>query len=440
MNVTISGAGARTGVEWRDGDVAGGIAVNGPRLARRAVLKGAIAAALAAVVAACGRAAPTPSASAEEPAFSPPPSTAAPASPGGSLAAPPTVAPASPGRTPATPSLEQRIAGLLVVGFRGSSLGDAPWVAAALRDGLGGVILFDRDQRTGKTRNILSSDQVRRITGELREAAGRAPVIAVDQEGGVVTRLSPAHGFPAVASEAEIGTGTDAAARRWATSLAATLARAEITLNLAPVVDLDVNPRSPAIGALGRSFSADPAVVVAKAGIEVAAHREAGVATALKHFPGIGSSTGNTDNGIVDASRTWTTRELEPFRRLVESDRADLVMVGHVRVDRLDPDRPASLSHAVVTDLLRGTIGWEGIVITDDLQAAAIAAHGSGKAAVLALEAGADLLLFANQQVYDDAIVDTVVAAVAGAVSSGRLDERAIDTSRNRVQALFPSA
>ena len=115
-------------------------------------------------------------------------------------------------------------------------------------------------------------------------------------------------------------------------------------------------------------------------------------------------------------------------------------MVGHVRIDRLDPDRPASLSRAVVTDLLRGSIGWEGIVVTDDLQAAAIAARGSANAAILALEAGADLLLFANQQVYDDKIVDTVVAAVARAVSTGRLDRRAIDASWERVRALFPSA
>ena len=200
-------------------------------------------------------------------------------------------------------------------------------------------------------------------TADIRAAAGRTPVIAIDQEGGLVTRLSPAHGYPAVASEAEIGSGTDAHARRWAKALAATLADAGVTLNLAPVVDLDVNPTSPAIGALGRSFSADADTVVRMAGIEVAAHRAAGVATALKHFPGIGSSTGNTDNGVVDVTRTWHRAELEPFQRLIEADRADVVMVGHVRNDKLDPHRPASQSRAVVTDLLRGTLGWEGVVV-----------------------------------------------------------------------------
>ncbi|HEY3333667.1 MAG TPA: glycoside hydrolase family 3 N-terminal domain-containing protein [Candidatus Limnocylindrales bacterium] len=334
--------------------------------------------------------------------------------------------------------LEVLIAGLVVVGFRGETLTDGGWVARALRAGLGGVILFDRDQETGGARNVRSPAQVRRLTADLRAAAGRTPIIAIDQEGGLVTRLSPKHGYPAVESEAAIGAGTAAHARRWARDLAATLGDAGVTLNLAPVVDLDVNRRSPAIGALGRSFSADAEVVVTMAGIEVAAHRAAGVATALKHFPGIGSSTANTDDGSVDVTRTWHRAELEPFRRLIEADRADLVMVGHVRNDRLDPDRPASQSRAIVTDLLRGQLGWEGIVVTDDLQAGAVAADGPAEAAIRALEAGADLLLFANQQGYDDGIVDTVVAAIAGAVDAGRLDRAGIEAAAARVGALFP--
>jgi len=337
------------------------------------------------------------------------------------------------------PTLETMVAGLLVVGFRGQSLDDAPWVRAALDAGLGGVVLFDRDGRTGKARNVHTPAQVRALTAALRDAAGaRSLLIAVDQEGGKVTRLSPAHGYPAVASEAEIGRGTQKTARRWARDLATTLAGAGVTLNLAPVVDLDVNRSSPAIGALGRSFSADPDVVVAMAGIELDAHRAAGVLATLKHFPGIGSSTANTDFGVADVTDTWTRRELDPFRRLIDAGTADAIMAGHVVNRRLDPDNPASFSPAVVTDLLRGELGWEGVVITDDLGAAAIVErYGADEAVLLALEAGNDLLLFANQQAYDPGVVARTVETVTGAVGSGRLDGARIEASWRRVRALL---
>ena len=330
----------------------------------------------------------------------------------------------------------------MVVGFRGSDLADAPWVRTALAEsGLGGVILFDRDQLTGANRNILSPSQVKRLTRSLRAAApGRGIIVSVDQEGGVVTRLGPGHGFPAVASEATIGAGSASAARTWAHAIASTLAANGFDLNFAPVVDLDVNPDSPTIGALDRSFSADPDVVVARATIEIDAHRAAGVRTTLKHFPGIGSSTTNTDFGVADVTKTWTRTELEPFRRLIAAGEVDLVMAGHVVNGQLDAARPASLSKAVVTDLLRVELGWDGIVVTDDLQATAITkAFGRDEAVLLALEAGNDLLLFANQQLYDSKLVARVVKVVSAAVASGRIPESRIDEAYDRVQTLFGS-
>jgi len=328
----------------------------------------------------------------------------------------------------------------MVVGFRGSELEDAAWVRTALAEaGLGGVILFDHDQLTGGSRNILSPAQVNRLTRDLRAAGGdRTIIVSVDQEGGIVTRLGPSHGFPAVASEATIGRESAAAARTWAHGIAATLAANGFNLTFAPVVDLDVNPTSPAIGALDRSFSVNPDVVVAMATIELAEHRTAGVRTTLKHFPGIGSSTTNTDFGVADVTKTWTRTELEPFRRLIAAGQADLVMAGHVVNGQLDANHPASLSKAVVTDLLRGQLGWDGIIVTDDLQAAAIdAAFGRDEAILLALEAGNDLLLFANQQIYDPKLVSRVVKVVTAAVSSGRIPASRIDEAYARVQTLF---
>lgn len=408
--------------------------VSPPVLSRRDVLRGVAWGGVALFLAACGStASPAPSAATT------PQATTQPASP--APTAPPASAPPVPTPTPApTVDLAHRIAGLMVVGFRGSELADAPWVRTALAEsGLGGVILFDRDQLTDGSRNVLSPAQVKRLTRDLRSAApGRTIIVSVDEEGGVVTRLGPSHGFPAVASEAAIGTSSASVTRSWARAIATTLATYGFDLNFAPVVDLDVNPDSPAIGALDRSFSADPDVVVAKATIEIDAHRAAGVRTTLKHFPGIGSSTTNTDFGVADVTKTWTRTELEPFRRLIDAGEVDLVMAGHVVNGQLDAAHPASLSKAVVTDLLRGELGWDGIVVTDDLQATAITtAFGRDEAVLLALEAGNDLLLFANQQLYDAKLIARVVRVVSAAVASGRIPETRIDEAYARVQALF---
>jgi len=403
-----------------------------PSISRRQLLRAAAFGGIGLFLAACGSTnrSPSPSGSLPSATTSPAPTSAAPSSsPVGSIA--PSTAPG--------PSLRQKIAGLIVVGFRGSALGQVPWLRTALREtGLGGVILFDRDQQLGGNRNVRSPAQIRQLVADLRAAAGdREIIVSVDQEGGIVTRLSPAHGFPAVASEADIGRGSVAAARTWGRGIAKTLATAGINLNFAPVVDLNVNPKSPAIGALDRSFSADPDVVVKMATAEIDAHRAAGVRTTLKHFPGIGSSTTNTDFGVADVTKTWTRRELEPFQRLIDSNKADLIMAGHVVNGQLDPDHPASLSKAVVTDLLRGELRWTGPVVTDDLQAAAIdKAFGFDEAIVLALEAGNDLLLFANQQTYDPRVVGQAIDIIAGAVDAGRLPASRIEEAYGRVTRL----
>jgi beta-N-acetylhexosaminidase len=408
-------------------------------LSRRDFVRAGVLGGIAMFLAACG----SPAVPSTAPSESPTPSAGGPSGSAGSPSVGPTPVDSTspePSPTAAGQSLRQKIAGLIVVGFRGSRLDQTPWLSTALAEtGLGGVILFDRDQATGGHRNVLSAAQVKTLVGDIRAAAGNRPVIvSVDQEGGLVTRLSPAFGFPALASEADIGRSGAGAARTWAKTMATTLSNVGVNLNFAPVVDLDVNPRSPAIGALDRSFSADPTVVVRMATIEIDALRARHVRSTLKHFPGIGSSTTNTDFGVADVTKTWTRTELEPFRRLIASGEVDLIMAGHVVNGQLDRDRPASLSRATVQDLLRGELGWSGVVVTDDLQAAAITkAFGRDEAVLLALEAGNDLLLFANQQVYDKAVVERVVDLVAGAVASGRIPASRIDEAWERVQAAF---
>jgi beta-N-acetylhexosaminidase len=182
-----------------------------------------------------------------------------------------------------------------MVGFRGFAVGPDDPITRAVAGGLGGIILFDRDQIT-RTRNIESPEQLAALVASLREAAPGSLLVAIDQEGGRVSRLNPPQGFPATRSQAEIGATDDPnEAFEAGQAMGRTMAAAGIDLDLAPVVDVNVNPTNPAIGALDRSFSSDPAVVGAMAEAEIHGLHESGVRAAIKHFPGLGSASANTD-------------------------------------------------------------------------------------------------------------------------------------------------
>jgi beta-N-acetylhexosaminidase len=337
-------------------------------------------------------------------------------------------------------ALRRKIASLLVVGFRGQTLDSNDWIMKAVRDGLGGVILFDRELATNAPRNITSPAQVTALVTSLRQASPGRLIVSIDQEGGQVARLNPSNGFPATKSEAEIGAqNSPAATRAWAQQIVSSLTSIGANLNYAPVVDLDLNPNNPAIGQLDRSFSANVGVVVTNATEEIQVHRAGGVKTSIKHFPGFGTATGNTDFDVVDVSSTWQPRELEPFQQLIRNGSCDSVLVAHLLIKQLDPSRPASLSRAVVTDLLRGQLGWKGPVVSDDMQAAAITRqYGLDEAVALGLQAGLDLLVFANQQVYDPNIVDETLDNVVNLVRGGRVTEAQIDQAVARVDTLRP--
>jgi beta-N-acetylhexosaminidase len=337
-------------------------------------------------------------------------------------------------------ALRHKVASLLVVGFRGQQLADDDWVMKAVRSGLGGVVLFDRDLKTGLPRNITSPGQASALVKQLRDASSGRLIVSIDQEGGQTSRLGPIDGFAGSASEERIGAVDSATTtRNWAQQMVTELKSIGVNLNYAPVVDLNVNPASPAIGRLGRSFSSQTDVVVSNASEEIQAHRAAGVKTVLKHFPGLGSSTANTDFAVADVTTTWHPSELDPFRTLINQGKADSVMAAHLVNKNLDPSRPASLSPKVVTDLLRGQLGFRGPVVSDDMQAVAITSrYGQDEAVALALSAGVDLLVFANQQVYDPNVVKQTVDNVVNLVRSGRISQATIDDAVARVDALRP--
>jgi beta-N-acetylhexosaminidase len=346
------------------------------------------------------------------------------------------------------------LAQMIMVGFRGMAVTPgAPIVADVAERGVGAVVLFSYDVvLDSATRNVESPAQVARLTADLQALAGdfaradageSAPqgtplLIAADQEGGTVARLDEAHGFPPTLSAQELGERGDLAfTYAQAAALAQTLAAGGINHNLAPVVDLNSNRANPVIGALGRSFGADPAPVVAQARAFITAHHAQGVTTTLKHFPGHGSSEADSHLGLVDVSATWREDELAPYRILIGEGLADAVMTAHVFNAQLDPTYPATLSQKTITGVLREELGYDGVVITDDMNMGAITdQYGFEQAAVLAVQAGADMLAYGNNLVYDPDVAQRALAALREAVARGELTEGRIMESYRRIEEL----
>ena len=337
-------------------------------------------------------------------------------------------------------TLAEKLGQMVLVGFRGLTVEpDSPIARDLVDRNLGGTILFDTDlPLDGATRNIASPQQLRELTVQLASFA-TAPFIAVDQEGGSVARLSPKDGFPATFSAAQLGAvGDPATTYAAAVGIAATLANAGINLNFAPVVDVNVNPGNPIIGAFDRSFSADPEIVALHASEFVRAHHEFGILCTLKHFPGHGSSAGDSHFGFVDVTGTWSERELQPYSELIAGGFEDLVMAAHVFNATLDAEHPASLSSQTITGLLRRDLGFQGAVISDDMAMAAITEnYGFEEAIDLAIRAGVDILLYGNNGPgFDEVVAFRAIDHLAQSVNEGKLSKDRIDESYRRIAAL----
>jgi beta-N-acetylhexosaminidase len=338
-----------------------------------------------------------------------------------------------------------RVADLLLVGFNGTEVAGNEEVRRLVCDvKVGGLLLFERDTASGRPRNMTSPAQVTALTRDLQalaaRCAGRPLFIAADAEGGRVMRLSPRLGYPPTPSAQELGERHDPAfTQAEARRMGMMLREAGINWNLAPVVDVAVNPENPAVVKLGRTYSADPGEVAAQARAFVLGMHEAGVLTALKHFPGHGSSQSDSHQGFTDVTETARLRiELEPYHELIAAGLADSVMTAHVFNRGLDPWDPATLSRFTVRRLLRGWLHYSGVAVSDDLLMGAIAQHyGLEEAAVLALDAGVDVLLISqNTGRIDDRAAERVVAAITRAIAAGKLSESTVTGAVARVDAL----
>ena len=321
--------------------------------------------------------------------------------------------------------LPELAATVLQPGFAGSAAPD--WVRRWLAEGLGGVVLF--------ARNVESPAQVAALTAQLR-AERPDVIVAIDEEAGDVTRFEVRHGSSRPGNLA-LGTIDDVGLTETvARDLGVDLAAAGITLDYAPDTDVNSNPDNPVIGV--RAFGAEPGLVARHSAAFVRGLQSAGVAACAKHFPGHGDTSVDSHHDIplIDRGRAELEAcELVPFRAAIAAG-ARVVMTGHLLVPAYDPVLPATLSPRILTGLLRGELGFDGLIVTDGIEMQAVRRrYGLYGAAVRALAAGADAICVGGDHADEQTAVglrDAIVAAVRG----GELPEERLRDAAARVRSL----
>ncbi|NQT64314.1 MAG: glycoside hydrolase family 3 protein [Candidatus Marinimicrobia bacterium] len=328
-------------------------------------------------------------------------------------------------------ALEQKIGQMIMVGIRGTHLNaDAMELTRSqiLSGDIGGIIFFKH--------NIKNSRQFRIFVKSLKALAVDQPLLlAVDEEGGKVRRLRKTQGFEEFPSAAHVGANLSTIESYDIYSrMANQIHQAGLNVNLAPVVDVNINRISPAIGQLNRSFSRNPGDVFDYSKAFIRAHNDSGVLTTLKHYPGHGSSREDSHNGITDISSTWRSSEQVPFQRLIDSAKVDMIMAGHLMDKDVDSKYPASISNSHIQVTLRDDMGYTGVVITDDLQMGAIIKRFELEEIVIAaINAGCDILQFSDPLDLDENLSQRIKEIVLQAIENGQVDPQRIHDSYARI-------
>lgn len=295
----------------------------------------------------------------------------------------------------------RRLASRFMVGVRDAFPGDPELEAdldACARVGIGGVILFDTDIRSGEPRNIVTKRQVKELIAHVRARLGGSLTIAVDQEGGRVARLKPEHGFPPLPNAREFALMRESEQRDAARAMAHDLRDIGVTMNFAPCVDLDLG--CPVISGIDRCYG-DSNATLRSARIVIQEMQRAGVSACVKHFPGHGSAGVDSHKALPDVTDVFREEELNIYHSLFSNEHPDesrphAVMTAHLLHRDLDPAYPASVSPRITTELLREELGFTGVIATDSLDMGALRQRYSLEvAATLALDAGADIIVHA---------------------------------------------
>lgn len=325
-----------------------------------------------------------------------------------------------------------RIGELFILGFYGKTL--PAWLKEfARRYGLGGVILFDYSCQTRKyDNNIESPEQVQRLCAEIA-ALPSAPMVFVDQEGGLVRRLKESRGFAPLPSAKQFNRLAPDQKRAILTTSFAEMRRLGIHFDFAPVIDVDYNPDNPNIGKIDRSYSADIAEVEANALLASEVARTQRIGLCLKHFPGIGGAVVDSHQDFMDVSDVLRAEQEELFYSLAPGMFGDAVLVSHAIVRQWDKERPMTLSAAGLGRLRRRLP--DTLLVTDDMQMQGLQkALGTEAACLQSLKAGIDMLCIGNNLFDQEQEMAGIAESSAAALRNGVLSAAPIDQSIARVR------
>ena len=347
-------------------------------------------------------------------------------------------------KMPDDATLRRYAAQMLMVGFKGNTVDAQSDAARYIRDlKVGSIVLFDVDLTgTAKigSRNITSREQLAKLTKDLQAFADYPLLIAADQEGGRVQRLKPPYGFEKIPTAEYIGNLDNADTTHFYGRLIATqLATSGVNVDLAPVLDV-YKPDCPPIGKLHRSYGTSTDVIVRNAGITIDEMHKQHVLNAVKHFPGHGSAMNDSHWGFVDVTNTWNESELEPFRELIKQGKVDIVMTAHIINGKIDPDYPATLSKKTLDGVLRKQLGYDGVVVSDDMyMEGIIKKYNIENALVLAIDAGCDLLCVGNNinTGFEADRPFMLVDMIVKNVKNGRIPWQRLVESHNRIENLY---
>jgi beta-N-acetylhexosaminidase len=343
---------------------------------------------------------------------------------------------ASASKPPTDEKLRQLVGQTIMIGFFGTKDIDPGFhqVMRNLEEGIVGGVLF-------LGRNIANKADIEEMVRKIKECKCKAsPFIAIDEEGGNVERLGEKQGFRHTPSAADIGHDDAETARFEFNRLAQKLSEIGFNINLAPVVDLNRNPTNPIIGSLNRSFSSDPLMASQYASIFIEEHHKQGLATALKHFPGHGSSSTDSHEGIADVETSWSSIELMPYRTLLDRGIVDAIMVGHLANSSQWGGVATQYGSRAIDQMLRRQLKFDGVVLSDDLSMRAVRSNDETfvEAITSAVRAGVDLVIVTRLKDDDETsdIGQFVNSAILVGLKSKELDERSVMESSERIRML----
>lgn len=337
-------------------------------------------------------------------------------------------------------SLEQKISQMLILGFRGTSINTNSEMFKFFREySVGGIILFDKDIPDKKNiRNIENPKKLKKLIKNLNKINTINPFISIDQEGGKVSRLKKVNGFKKIPEFSQEFLGEVNSinfTKHCARNVAFVLKKLGINMIYAPCTDVNINPKSPIIGNVGRSFSSDPKITSIHSKILIDTYRENKIIPVIKHFPGHGSSKTDTHLNISNVSKTYNKeKELFPYKYLINLDIIDAIMTAHIYNDIFDKQYPATMSKKTL-DFLRKDLNYNGLIISDDMMMKGITLNYSLENSLeKAINAGVNIFIFSNNNdIYDDEIGYKIINIVKKLINNKKVKIETINNSFKKI-------